>query len=398
LHAARENRAEDLVRHIGKSWWREAMLVAVAIGSRDFAQKFFTALLQTDAVAREGAFVDQCLDEALYPVLEPFVAALRQPSVTPALQLDILRRLRQASHPDLTAVCRELVRSEHVELASLAGEILQRAGITIERPAIEVVGAALAMHRDMAFIRIPAGEFEMGSNNYDDEKPIHRVRITQPFLLGKYPVTNADYEWFLKANPKIKPPEYWNNSRFNEPQQPVVGVSWEDAQLFCRWAGCRLPTEAEWEYACRAGSQGRFCFGDDETKLEEYAWYGKNSGGKTQPVGQKKPNAWGLYDMHGNVWEWCQDWYGSYPKEPLTDPKGPKKGEYRVVRGGSWIGGLPGHLRCASRYYDLPGARFQFFGFRLVVVGGGVSAARYLYKSPDAGWATSLPGLCQEVT
>jgi eukaryotic-like serine/threonine-protein kinase len=132
----------------------------------------------------------------------------------------------------------------------------------------------------------------------------------------------------------------------------------------------RLPTEAEWEYACRAGSTTRFCFGDDEAKLEEYAWYVKNSDSKTHPVGQKKPNAWGLYDMHGNVWEWCQDWYGKYPAGPLTDPEGgPEPGFWkklvygRVLRGGSWYG-YAGFTRSAFRNH-FPDFRNYLIGFRV---------------------------------
>jgi formylglycine-generating enzyme required for sulfatase activity/predicted phosphodiesterase len=376
LHAAREGRAEALVQHVGKSWWREVILVAVAIGSRDFAQKFFTALLQTDAVAREGVFVDQCLDEACYAVLEPFIAALRAKGVKPERQVDILRRLRQFTHDDLTAVCRELALLAHPELAALAREILLRAGVAVERPAIEVAGAPLELRVDqntgIAFITIPAGEFDMGSNEDDsNEKPVHRVHISQSFLLGKYQVTNQEYQRFLEANPKVKPPEYWSNSQFNDPKKPVVGVSWKDAQIFCRWAGCRLPTEAEWEYACRAGSKGRYCFGDDESKLEEYAWFGKNSGDKLHPVGEKKPNAWGLFGLHGNVWEWCQDWFGSdyYKRSPKTDPVGPEKGKARVLRGGSF-GGVPDVLRCSSRYVARPDGRYYFVGFRVVCASG----------------------------
>jgi len=375
LHAARESKAEALVPHVGQSWWREVILVAVAVGSKDFSQKFFTALLQTDALAKEGAFVDQCLDEARYAVLEPFVEALKDKAATVPRQLDILRRLRQFDHPDLVAVCRDLARSGHAELASLAREILQRAGIEVERPTIEVAGAPLELRVDprtgIAFITIPAGEFDMGSENENrNEKPVHRVRLSKPFLLGKYLVTNAEYQRFLEANPKAKPPSEWSNSQFNDPQQPVVGVSWHDAQVFCQWAGCRLPTEAEWEYACRAGRKTRFSFGDDESKLGEYAWYGKNSGGKTQPVGQKKPNAWGLYDVHGNVWEWCHDWFGPYPKGPVTDPSGPAKGASRVLRGDSWIIGVPTGLSCSYRIGIAPEFRDLSVGFRVVGVRG----------------------------
>ena len=374
LHAASEGKAEELVQHVGKSWWREVILVAAALGSREFALQFFTALVHGDAVTNEGAFVDQCLDEARYAVLEPFIAALREPGVKPERQVDILRRLRQSKHDDLPAACQELARSAHPELSALAREILQRAGVEVERPAIEVVGAALELRLDaktgMAFITIPAGEFDMGSNKGEDrEKPVHRVRITKPFLLGKYQVTNQEYQRFLEAHPEVKPPGRWNDSQFNDPKQPVVSVSWEDAQGFCQWAGCRLPTEAEWEYACRAGSPGRYCFGDDEAKLDAYAWYGENSGGKTHPVGQKKPSAWGLYDIHGNVWEWCQDWFGPYPKGPVTDPTGPEKGDARVLRGGSFDH-VADYLSCSFRGGDGPGGRRDVLGFRVVCVGG----------------------------
>jgi formylglycine-generating enzyme required for sulfatase activity/predicted phosphodiesterase len=377
LHAAREDRAEELVKHVGQSWWREVILVAAAIGSREFALKFFAALVQGDAVAKEGAFVDQCLDEARYPVLEPFLAALTAKGAKPERQLDLLRRLKAFDRPELLAACRELAGSLHPEMASLAGEILQRAGIVVERPRIGVAGGPREQFVDprtgMTFITIPAGEFDMGSHDHKSEKPIHRVRLTKPFRLGKYPVTNADYERFLKANPGVQPPSHWKASQFNDPQQPVVAVSWEDAQGFCQWAGCRLPTEAEWEYACRAGTQTRFSFGDDETKLGDYAWFGKNSGGKPQPVGTKLPNPWGLYDVHGSVWEWCEDWYDRYPKGPVTDPTGPATGNTRGLRGGSWGNDQPTFCSCSYRYCVLPDRQYDYVGLRVVWLGGSVS-------------------------
>ena len=129
----------------------------------------------------------------------------------------------------------------------------------------------------------------------------------------------------------------------------------------------RLPTEAQWEYACRAGSTTKYCFGDDETTLGDYAWYSANSDSKTHPVGQKKPNAWGLYDMHGNVWEWCQDWYdsGYYAKSPEDDPTGPATGPCRVIRGGGWGSGVAGGCRSAGRRYTGPGHRSEDLGFRV---------------------------------
>lgn len=201
----------------------------------------------------------------------------------------------------------------------------------------------------------PSGEFQMGSTEYDNEKPRHLVTISRPFYLGVYPVTQREYMQITKKNP----------SHFSgDDRLPVETVSWFDAVAFCSelsrkeglkpfftindqsvevpdWNGLgyRLPTEAEWEYACRAGTTTRFCFGDDENRLSEHAWYDKNSGSKTHPVGEKKPNPFGLFDMHGNVWEWCWDWFdASYYNGESThiDPDGPQTGEARVLRGGSW--------------------------------------------------------------
>jgi formylglycine-generating enzyme required for sulfatase activity len=181
----------------------------------------------------------------------------------------------------------------------------------------------------MAFVWIPAGTFIMGSPDSDpdargNEKPAHRVTISKPFYIGKYPVTQAQWEAVMGENP----------SRFKgDLNRPVEQVSWDDVQAFIRKINerestfpCRLPTEAEWEYACRAGTTARYSFGDDERQLGDYAWYDENAGGKTHPVGQRKPNAWGLYDMHGNVWEWMQDRYGDYPSGAVTDPAGPDPG------------------------------------------------------------------------
>jgi formylglycine-generating enzyme required for sulfatase activity len=152
----------------------------------------------------------------------------------------------------------------------------------------------------------------------------------------------------------------------------VENVSWEDVQEFIKKLPAkegvkyRLPTEAEWEYACRAGSTTRFCFGDDDSKLVEYAWYSNNSDRKTHDVGKKKANSWGLYDMHGNVWEWCQDWYGAdyYKNSPAGDPQGPKNGQYHVVRGGSWLD-LEGHIRSADRSGVTASQRNKNRGFRV---------------------------------
>ena len=226
----------------------------------------------------------------------------------------------------------------------------------------------------MEFVRVPAGTFMMGSPTSEDGHDIDesqvRVTISKPFYLGKYEVTQAQWRAVMGDNP----------SRFEGDNLPVECVSWDDANAFCakltsreRSAGrlpknmkYTLPTEAQWEYACRAGTTTRFYTGNSESDLARAAWYDGNSGSKTHAVGQKEPNAWGLYDMHGNVWEWCADRYGSSLRGG-TDPSGASAGSDRVDRGGSWYN--PVRLcRSANRDYSSPGYRYFVLGFRVCAV------------------------------
>ena len=183
------------------------------------------------------------------------------------------------------------------------------------------------------FVYIEAGSFTMGSVDsmaYPDEQPTHEVTITRPFYLGKTEVTQAQWEAIMGSNP----------SNFKGSDRPVDGIGWHDIQEFLKilnevydCASCfRLPTEAEWEYAARAGTTS----GITPVHLSEYAWFADNAAYSTHPVGQKKPNAWGLYDMQGNVYEWVQDRYSMYDQEPEIDPLGPAEGPAFVLRGGSW--------------------------------------------------------------
>ena len=199
----------------------------------------------------------------------------------------------------------------------------------------------------------------MGSEQgQDNEKPIRQVEITKPYYLSRYPVTQVQWEAVKGTNP----------SNFKGENHPVELVSWHDVQAFCDKLGAdyRLPTEAEWEYACRSGTSTAYSFGDNKRDLEKHAWYRQTSQGKTNPVGQKKKNPWGLNDMHGNVWEWVQDWYATnYYHEAAKDPQGPKKGKYRVIRGGSWYND-PASLRSASRNGWSPVDASTRVGFRLL--------------------------------
>jgi formylglycine-generating enzyme required for sulfatase activity len=210
----------------------------------------------------------------------------------------------------------------------------------------------------MKFAVIPAGEFTMGGGQ------AHQVTLTKAFELGVYEVTQEQYEAVMGKHP----------SKFKGPQNPVEQVSWDDAVEFCRKlsdlpaekkAGYvyRLPTEAEWEYSCRAGTTTTYSSGDSESELVDYAWFANNSGNYTHAVGSKKPNPWGLYDMHGNVFEWCQDWYGDYPSGSVTDPTGAASGSCRVLRGGSFDD-RASNGRSAYRINGLPVYRLIFTGFR----------------------------------
>ena len=220
----------------------------------------------------------------------------------------------------------------------------------------------------LEMVKIPAGSFLMGSVDndeiaYDSEKPQHSVNL-QEFYLGKYPVTQEQYQAIIGNDPSF----------FKNPKNPVEMVTWDEAQEFCQKLSkktgkkYRLPSEAEWEYACRAGTQTRYYFGDNEDLLKEYAWYRNNSASKTHPVAwHKKLNNWGLYDMHGNVWEWCEDgWHDNYENAP-TDGSvwndNHSQTNYRVLRGGSWFD-YPRDCRSACRGYN--DDRHGSYGFRVV--------------------------------
>ncbi len=227
---------------------------------------------------------------------------------------------------------------------------------------------------------IKPGAFTIGSPSTEpdrdsNEGPQTQVTISQGFWMNKYETTQEEYLGVMGINP----------SDFKgDNNRPVETVSWNDAADYCAKVTAselaagrlpsgyeyRLPTEAEWEYACRAETTTRFGYGDDPgyTRLGEYAWCSFNSGGTTHPVGVKKPNAWGLYDMHGNAWEWCLDWYGAYPGGSVTDPRGPNTGSDRVFRGG-W-GSNEVYCRSAFRYHYDPTGRHGDFGFRAVLAPG----------------------------
>lgn len=223
-------------------------------------------------------------------------------------------------------------------------------------------------------VPVEGGTFTMGATAEqggadDRENPAHEVTVSG-FAIGKYPVTQALWEAVMGENPSM----FEGNS-----SRPVESVSWEDCREFIEELNARLglpdasgrsfrlPTEAEWEYAARGGNRSRGYRYSGSDDIGEVAWYDRNSSnGTTHPVGEKGPNELGVYDMSGNVWEWCGDWYGNYPSEAERDPTGPSSGSSRVLRGGSWDGNARG-CRVSYRYYSPPGSGSRNFGLRLVL-------------------------------
>lgn len=195
-----------------------------------------------------------------------------------------------------------------------------------------------------------------------------RRSVTVPsFYLGRYPVTNRDYSRFLSDNSKARRPAFFDDDAFNHPSQPVVGVTFDDAARYCEWSGLRLPSEAEWEYACRAETTTRFYNGNRSSDLRKIAWYSRCARRRLHTVGLKVPNAFGLYDMLGNVWEWCRDdWHDDYIGAP-DDGRAwldSTHGFERVLRGGSWFGNHADYLRSACRRAGLADHEAFNFGFR----------------------------------
>ncbi|HEY3324997.1 MAG TPA: SUMF1/EgtB/PvdO family nonheme iron enzyme [Planctomycetota bacterium] len=259
----------------------------------------------------------------------------------------------------LTAII-SAIRQRHRPQMSLA-----RFTVMIMVAGVAVLGGVHWLHSARALAQAQTeykGAWARFKDSGDWDKPAHDVTLTTPFYMDKYSVTQAQYQQVMGANP----------SRFEGVNLPVETVSWDDSVAFCKKVSkktgliVRLPTDAEREYACRAGTTTLYYTGDSEDDLDKAAWYGVYSFGTTHPVGQKLPNAWGLYDMHGNVWEWCSDWYEEYKPDAVINPQGPSEGLRRVLRGSAWNHLAP-DCRAAYRIGFYPTVSESDVGFRMVV-------------------------------
>ena len=344
-------------------------------------------LVEMDNPAEAAKFLDETLDEATRKYVPAAAKPIEDAPELACMELgDWYKGLAdQAVTPASKAAMLHHAQAYYQRFVDLhKADDLARTGATLMLKRIEDALAKCGAAREsksspssltldlgrgvtMKLVLIRPGKFVMGSPDSEqgrarNEGPQHEVIITKPFYIGVTEVTQAQYEAVMGTNP----------SKFKGATNPVETVSWDDAVEFCKklsektGKAVRLPTEAEWEYACRAGSKTGFSFGDADDGLGDYAWYDANSGGTTHPVAKKKPNAWGLYDMHGNDFEWCADWYGDYPKGAATDPQGPASGSSRVLRGGAWTDN-PNRCRSADRDHYSPGQLSSCYGFRVVV-------------------------------
>jgi formylglycine-generating enzyme required for sulfatase activity len=329
---------DRLAERFGDPWWREVTLLLLALGEPALFDPLMRRILERSAFVEHQDWVADCIHEAAEVSLAPFLELLVRPPGADAelwrRQLAVWRMLEKLDPEPLAGVAAGLRDHPLEELRRLAGHDGRFEPATIR-----------AARGAYALVELPAGRFMMGSHPRErgrrgDEGPRHEVELAS-FWIGKHPVTNEEYGLYLRACPEVAEPCYWGDPRFNQPQQPVVGVSWHEAAAYCAWAGLRLPTEAQWEYACRAGTTDAYWSGRGLADLVQVGWFADNSGQRPHAVAEKPANAFGLYDVHGNVWEWCQDNFGDYLDHPPRAGDGlrhaPQEGGNRVIRGGSWI-------------------------------------------------------------
>jgi len=373
----------ELHAPIGKAI--EAKLSELAETDAKLANLYKPNHPQRKALLDEVAYLKSSQSDVLPPIVSQLKAWDRTKTV--------LRLLSQAaaainglpSDPKkLTSTQKsQLLRANKLVSAALAYSPTDNRALSLKKRIATYFGPPKKLAFDfgggvtMDLVLIPAGKFQMGSDKgASDEKPVREVTISKPFYMGVHEVTQAQWKAVMGTEP-------WAGEKYAKSgaSHAASYISWDDAMKFCRTLSqtsgrtVTLPTEAQWEYACRAGSKTAYCFGDDESKLGDYAWYYENAYKKDEKyahaAGRKKPNAFGLYDMHGNVLEWCRDWYDEkfYTKAKNVDPENTTEAQCRVLRGGSWNNN-PGNCRAANRNRNTTDNRNNNTGFRVVVVSG----------------------------
>lgn len=358
---------QGLAARFADPWWQEVIVLMLSLGGASVFDAFMRAVVRRPELAEwaDSEMMRRCLWSP-HGSVEPFVEVFELAESTEgagdlaARQLAVLGLLRRESPQRLHGL-QEVLHDHPVEAVRARWrELAWRVAPEVER--------VVAPRGGVELLLVPGGRFVMGSARGDgdrDEHPQHEVELDS-FYLARTPVTNAQYAEYLRAKPSVSPPRFWGNELYNQPSQPVVGVSWYDARDYCEWAGLVLPTEAQWEYACRAGTLTRYWSGDREDDLERVAWCFGNSNARLQFVGAKEPMGFGLHDMHGNIWEWCLDVYGSYEIGARAGDglrHAPANAAKRVRRGGGFRA-LADFARSAIRGFHRPDERYDDLGFR----------------------------------
>ncbi len=293
-----------------------------------------------------------------------------QESALVTIRISKINTENQATKTRVETAPKEPVKSSDIIEVIPDEQIIAKVIPEIKTPEEPKTGNSLGME----FVYIPSGTFMMGTPPEmavkDTDERYHKVTLTKDFFMQTTEITRKQWADLMGRSQTFLPKTPFFENCGDD--CPIENISWNDVQEFIRRLNeqentdkYRLPTEAEWEYACRAGSGAYFCFGNDFGRIGAYAWYRNNSNRQVHKVGQKKPNAWGLYDMHGNVWEWCSDLRSKYPVGPVTDPKGPTEGSHHVCRGGGWRN-FDGGVRSAYRDYIADNRGDNFLGFRLI--------------------------------
>ena len=369
-----------LAGHFGETWWREVILLAVGLDNPSLFEPLLAALVRLETLQRDVLLADDLLRDASALTPRPLLAALVEGITSPPERYHALRLLRAISGWDTEGrfAVEPLLADPDPQVAGMAAELLgvERAAPPRSRRHGPMPGEERRNEVDgTVLLYVPGGEYSLGADDISEqEKPVHRV-VLSPFWIAKYPVTNEQYGRFLAASPGLREPAYWSDKQFNQPEQPVVGVSWAEAQAYCRWAGLRLPSEAQWEAAARGSDGRRYPWGADEP-TPELANFG-NREGRTTPVGSypKGAGPFGALDQAGNVWEWCKDVWDAAVYRGRDGERDPVNGgnvvstdvdtAVRCLRGGSWPDAA-WFLAVAYRNWFGASYRRRNIGFRCV--------------------------------
>jgi len=358
---------EVLVDHFDEPWWREVTLLSVGLTDPCLFEPLMERIVKTEKFSAHYDFVLKCVADAFEKTEGPFIRLAEDGEKNKEERVRAIGILQRIGG-DLSRDClTKLLNAGETTVQTQAARSLKELGVAVTAKQLEAAGEEVLINEKdgSELVLIPEGTFVMGDNEskYDEEKPEHTVDL-DAYYISRYPVTNEQYRKFIDETLYDKP-NYLYDKRFDQPKQPVVGVSWHDAAAYCKWAGLRLLTEAEWEKAARGMDKRKYPWGGDDPDKSKCN-YNFNVA-QTTDVGSypEDVSPYGIYDMSGNVWEWCEDWYQDdfYKTSPEKNPLCDKEGSFRVLRGGSWYYSRR-FVRCANRNRNNSDNRYNVIGFR----------------------------------